>query len=56
MKEVTKDAFFERINPMNVHPRPERDMTYWETPTRQLIGKSTPGYMGTGPSTYFLAQ
>ena len=56
MKEVTKDAFYKAINPMNVHPRPEREVTYWETPQRMIVGKSTPGYMQNGPVGYFLAD
>lgn len=54
--EVTKEEFYRAIFKLNlnVHPRPECDVTYWETPNRELIGKTTPGYMCTGPKTHFL--
>jgi hypothetical protein len=54
MREVTKEAFFAAVGPMNVHPRSDRDRTVWETPARQLIGITTPGYMCEGPTTYRL--
>jgi hypothetical protein len=41
---------------MNVHPRPERDASYWETPDRRLMGKTTPGYMGGSARRYFVAD
>lgn len=44
MREVTKEEFFATVGQMNVHPRPEKMKTYWETPERQLMGVSTPGY------------
>lgn len=53
---VTKDEFYAVMNPMNVHPRPERDASYWETPNRTLIGKSQPGYMCVGAPAYFLVK
>lgn len=56
MREVSKEVFYARIGPMNVHPRPEAHETFWETPTRQLIGKSTPGYKSEGEKRYFLAD
>jgi hypothetical protein len=50
MQEVDRDEFFATVGQLNVHPRPERDATYWETPYhRQLMGISTPGYMGGKP-------
>jgi hypothetical protein len=57
LKEVTKDEFYGIIYSKNldVHPRAERDASYWEFPNRNLFGKSTPGYMGVGPKAYFLA-
>jgi hypothetical protein len=55
--EVTKAEFYDKIGPMNVHPRSERDVTYWETPNRALVGKSTPGYANAMvPKTYFLER
>jgi hypothetical protein len=57
MREVTKDEFFAKIGPMNVHLRSEREETIWETPQREIIGRSTPGYVDTGivPKRWFLA-
>jgi hypothetical protein len=51
---VSKDAFYAKVGPMNVHPRPDRDKTTWETPERALIGISFPGYLGNSPKAYFL--
>lgn len=56
MRKVTKEIFFAAIGPLNVHPRPERDVVYWETPNRALIGKSIPGYMGGTSKEWFLAH
>lgn len=56
LKEVTREAFFARINTLNVHPRAEREASYWEMPDRTLIGKSTPGYMCIGPKAYYLVD
>ncbi len=53
-RQVTKEEFFAAIGRMNVHPRPERDASYWETPDRRLIGKTTPGYMGVSERRYEL--
>jgi hypothetical protein len=55
LREVTRDEFFARINPLNVHPRPEREATFWELPNRTTIGKTTPGYLCVGRRAYFLA-
>ena len=54
--EVTYEEFFAAIGPMNVHPRAERDASYWETPNRVLKGKTTPGYMGEGRKAYFIVR
>lgn len=54
MREVSRDQFFATVGPMNVHPRAEKDASYWETPSRQLIGRTEPGYMCEGPERYFL--
>lgn len=58
MREVTKSEFFEKIYRLNlnVHPRVERDASYWETPSRVMIGKTTPGYMCEGRKAYFLTD
>lgn len=53
---VTKEAFFASIGPRNVNPRCERDVTYWETPSRQVVGKSLPGWGNGGPKQWFLAR
>lgn len=50
--EVTQKQFYAAIGPMNVHPRCERMADYWETPSRQLMGITTPGYMCEGPKSY----
>jgi hypothetical protein len=45
MREVTREKFFSAIGPLNVHPSPEAYVTYWRhVHTRELFGKSTPGY------------
>jgi hypothetical protein len=49
---VSRDIFFATVGQMNVHPRAERDASFWETPSRQLMGISTPGYLGTGEKTW----
>ncbi len=59
LKEVTRDEFLAKVGPMNVHPRAECDASYWETPSRVLVGKTLPGYRDAGlpgyPKRYFLA-
>lgn len=55
-KEVTKDQFFDVIGLLDVHPRSERDKTYWEDRARQLIGISTPGYSSNDAKSYFLRE
>lgn len=59
MREVSKEAFFRTIGPMNVHPRAERDRSDWiDQTTHRVIGRSTPGYFWDGPMPaprYFLA-
>lgn len=52
--EVTKEKFHATVGQMNVHPRPEKDASYWETPYRDLMGKTTPGYMCEGPRAWFI--
>lgn len=49
---VSKDRFFAILGPINVHPRPERDRTFWETNGREVLGITTPGYMCDGCETY----
>lgn len=58
MREVTKKEFFATVGQLNVHPRPERDRTFWEiVGTRKLVGESTPGYLNPQePSRYYVAD
>jgi hypothetical protein len=51
---VTKEEFFATVGRLNVHPRSERDASYWETPNREVLGKSTPGWKCEGPKGYFI--
>jgi hypothetical protein len=53
LREVSEEEFFAKIGPMNVHPRSEEHATYWETPRRELIGVSHPGYKAVGEKKYF---
>lgn len=56
--KVDKAKFYATIGPMNVHPRPFRNCTIWETPYRLVVGITTPGYLEGGlpealaPRTY----
>jgi len=56
MREVSKEEFYATIGPMDVIPRPFKEVTLWETRDRQVIGKSTPGYIFGGSKTYFLKE
>ncbi len=57
MREVSKAEFFAFIGPQNVHPRPEADATYWETPARNLVGVSRPGWKNPGDAkSYSIAK
>lgn len=49
---VTEDKFYAVMGPLNVNPRPQRHITYWETPERALLGISTPGYSGDEEYSY----
>lgn len=48
MQVVTRDEFYAFMGPLNVHPRVERDQTYWELPDRTLVGVTTPGWADGG--------
>lgn len=58
---VDKAEFFATVGPMNVHPRPFRERTIWETPDRVVVGIETPGYLEGGlpeslaPRTYAIS-
>ena len=54
MVEVTYEQFHATVGQMNVHPRSEPDASYWETPYRELMGKTLPGYRDRGPKRYFV--
>lgn len=55
--QVTKARFFAVIGPRDVHPHPERNHCEWmHQSSRNMVGKTTPGYMGTGESTYALRE
>lgn len=56
MRQVSKEEFFATVGQMNVHPRPERDASYWETPYRELKGVTKPGYMGGVPKSYWVVD
>lgn len=54
--EVTREEFFAKIGPMDVHPYPEGPLpytSYWHTRDRQLVGKSS-GVEYLGNQKYFL--
>lgn len=53
MVSVTKEQFYAAMK-IDVHPRAEKEASYWETPSRQLIGISTPGYMCEGEKSFRL--
>lgn len=53
--EVTKDVFYAFVGPLNVHPRIERDWTYWETPNRHVVGLSNGDDLCT-PARYMLLK
>lgn len=63
MREVPAEEFFKKIGSLDVHPRSEKDASFWETRNRLLIGVSKPGYLCrdaagkyTAERTYFLVN
>lgn len=56
MRRVTREEFFAFMRPRNVHPRSEPDRSVWETPYREVLGISTPGYKCEGEESYMLAE
>ena len=61
MREVTKDQFFAVIGPLDVQPSLQNpNHTDWETRSRQIIGRSVPGWRNgyvegkETPKQYFL--
>ncbi|ELY4259959.1 hypothetical protein SMZ27_004139 [Cronobacter sakazakii] len=48
MVKVGESDFYSAVSKMNVHPHSESKFTQWEDlRTRQIIGRSTRGYLGT---------
>jgi len=56
MVVVSKEEFYAFMGPQNVHPRAEPDCSMWETPSRQLLGISRPGYKCEGEEVYMLTR
>lgn len=55
MVEVSEEEFFAFMGPRDVHPRPLPDKSIWETPSRQVLGYSMPGYKGaTGQKKVYM--
>ena len=56
MREVTKEEFYGSVGRMDVVLRCEREATFYETRSRQTMGKSTPGYIAKfgEPRRYFV--
>jgi hypothetical protein len=52
---VTKEQFFGFVGPRDIVTRCERDATYWETRNREVVGISTPGYIGTAEKVWKLS-
>lgn len=57
---VTKEEFFAAIGPRDIVLRTEPEYTEWETRSRVVVGRTTPGYRngwgleGQTPSVYML--
>lgn len=56
MVVVSKEEFFAFMGPRNVHPRSEPDRSVWETPYREVLGISRPGYKCEGEEVYMLTR
>jgi hypothetical protein len=44
MVEVDEVKFFAVMGPRDVHPRATPECSVWETPNRDVLGQSEPGY------------
>jgi len=60
MREVSKDEFFKKMGPLNVHPctRPSPYYSSWrfDGGAGREVGRSYPGWKNPGdPARYFLA-
>lgn len=57
---VSKDVFFNLLeaDPRDIMPRHDKpDFTTWETPSREVWGKTTPGWKNPGdPATYAVTR
>jgi hypothetical protein len=52
---VSRDEFFDCMGPLNVHPSVMNPaFSSWETPSRQVIGRSYPGYKHPGDPKAFM--
>lgn len=56
MVAVSKEEFYAFMGPRNVHPRSEPDCSVWETPYREVLGISKPGYKCEGEEVYMLVR
>lgn len=52
--EVSKAEFHATVGQLNMHLRPEREESYWETPYREILGITRPGYIGGVTKQYFV--
>ena len=53
MIEVTKERFHASVGQLDVHPRAERDHSSWETRSREVVGRTEPGYMCRDKDGYY---
>ncbi|MBS7812285.1 hypothetical protein [Roseococcus pinisoli] len=59
MRSVSKEEFYSTVGPMNVHPSVVNPaFSSWETPNREVMGRSYPGWKHSGlpgtPRAYFV--
>lgn len=57
MVEVNEKRFFAVMGTCDVHPRATPDCSIWETPSREILGRSEPGYKSpTGKTKRFFLR
>ena len=63
MQKVTKNEFYNKMGPQNVHPRPDESTfkgrfftSHWELKNRQVVGKSVSDSWGIKPTDYYLTK
>jgi hypothetical protein len=56
MMVVSEEEFYAFMGQRNVHPRSEPNFSAWETPSRELLGISRPGYKCEGNEVYMLMR